>query len=189
MSPLLPQVEAAESNPLPVKAASRPCGWPDGQPCRRVDARYLVVGGHGELAGWPAEGMVAPSPRPLPLEHGQDLAVAEPVPRHGQGPELVAADGHGSSWQMGQLTLAALRSTRSWRRPSLGRRREGADNEEDQGDQDHGPDPAAQILCALQHLPGDRIQRLLLVSGLPPQQLRKLQLTGSHEVERTLTCV
>jgi hypothetical protein len=45
--------------------------------------------------------MVAPSPRPLPLEHGQDLAVAEPVPRHGQGPELVAADGHGSSWQMG----------------------------------------------------------------------------------------
>jgi hypothetical protein len=53
-------------------------------------------------ASWLAsQGRGAPSPRPLPLEHGQDLEVAEPVPQHGQGPELVAAEGHGSSWQMG----------------------------------------------------------------------------------------
>ena len=51
----------------------------------------------------------------------------------------------------------------------LGRLAKEADNEEGQGDQDHGPEPAAQVLRALQRLPGEPIQRRLLFGGLPPQ--------------------
>jgi hypothetical protein len=72
--------------------------------------------------------------------------------------------------------------------PWLGRRRDEADNDKGQGDQEHGPEPAAEVLRALQHLPGDRIQRLVLFPGpLPHQQPRQLQITGCQEVEGTLT--
>src|SRR5512133_283338 len=70
----------------------------------------------------------------------------------------------------------------------LGRRHEEADNEKSQGDQGHGPEPAADVLRALQHLPGDRIQRLVVFPcDLPRQQPRQLQITGFQEVEGTLT--
>ena len=69
----------------------------------------------------------------------------------------------------------------------LGRRREEADNEKSQGDQGHGPEPAADVLRALQHLPGDRIQGLVVFPGLlPRQQPRQLQITGCQEVEGTV---
>jgi hypothetical protein len=44
------------SRPLRV-----PAGWPDGRPCRWVDARYLVVGGQASwLAGQPGGGLHPP---------------------------------------------------------------------------------------------------------------------------------
>src|SRR5215207_10810115 len=70
----------------------------------------------------------------------------------------------------------------------LGRRREEADNEKSQGDQGHGPEPAADVLRALQHLPGDRIQGLVVAPGLlPRQQPRQVQVSGCQEVEGMLT--
>jgi hypothetical protein len=71
----------------------------------------------------------------------------------------------------------------------LGRLAKEANSKEGQGNHDHGPAPAAQVLRALQRLPGEPIQRRLLFGGLPCQQLRQFQLPGSHQVEGTLTCV
>jgi hypothetical protein len=50
----------------------------------------------------------------------------------------------------------------------LGRRQE-ADNEEDQGEDDRSPKPPLHAFGALLHLPGDLIHRVALVGGLPGQ--------------------